>query len=470
MRSLSTKLAGSLLLIVLICVGLMILLTSFLNTREFEQFVLRGNQMYTQSVAENLGDYYEEHRSWEGLQQVVENISLSNASRVLVSSSSNVVVADSEKKLLGESITGTGLGNGTAITASGRQVGSLYLVSSSSPGMGQGHGMGSPMQQAMPVISVIDEDFLNKINTSIWQMGLIAALVAFGVGVLLTRQITRPIKALNSGAVRLADGQLDYRVKVKTHDEIGQLANSFNSLADSLEKGEKARRQMTADIAHELKTPLTVIEGTVDGILDGVFEASPEHLNSIKDQTTMLTSLIKDLRDLSLAESGQLKLNLEPLDFTALLRSMVSQYQIKAVEKKIKLVMDEQGLIPEIKADPLRIEQVVANLLTNAIRHTPEAGQILVSVRCEGKDVVTSIADTGEGINTDDLPHIFERFYRAGDSRARCEGGTGLGLSIVKQMVEAHGGKVWAESRAGEGTIFSFSLPAGSLNTQKQES
>lgn len=467
MRSLSTKLAGSLLLIVLICVGLMILLTSFLNTREFEQFVLRGNQMYTQSIAENLGDYYEEHSSWEGVQQLIENVSLSNASRVLVSNSSNVIVADSENKLLGESIIGTGLGSGTDITASGLQVGSLYLVSASSPGTGQGHGAGGHMQQAMPVISVIDEDFLNRINKSIWQMGLIAALVAFGVGVLLTRQITRPIKALNSGAIRLADGQLDYRVKVKTNDEIGQLANSFNSLAASLEKGEKARRQMTADIAHELKTPLTVIEGTVDGILDGVFEASPEHLNSIKDQTAMLTRLIKDLRDLSLAESGQLKLNLEPLDFAALLRSMVSQYQIKAVEKKIKLVMDEQGLIPEIKADRLRVEQVVANLLTNAIRHTPEAGQILVSVRCEGKDILTSIADTGEGVNAGDLPHIFERFYRAGDSRARCEGGTGLGLSIVKQMVEAHGGMVWAESHAGKGTVFSFTLPAGSANIKR---
>ncbi|MFA6771932.1 MAG: hypothetical protein WCS74_04720, partial [Dehalococcoidales bacterium] len=131
MRSLSTKLAGSLLLIVLICVGLMILLTSFLNTREFEQFVLRGNQMYTQSIAENLGDYYEEHSSWEGVQQLIENVSLSNASRVLVSNSSNVIVADSENKLLGESIIGTGLGSGTDITASGLQVGSLYLVSAS---------------------------------------------------------------------------------------------------------------------------------------------------------------------------------------------------------------------------------------------------------------------------------------------------------------------------------------------------
>ncbi|MDD5499021.1 MAG: ATP-binding protein [Dehalococcoidales bacterium] len=467
MRSLSTKLAGSLLLIVLICVGLMILLTSFLNTREFEQFVLRGNQMYTQSIAENLGDYYEERSNWEGVQQLIENISLSNASRVLVSNSSNIIVADSENKLLGESITGTGLGSGTAITASGLQVGSLYLVSASSPGTGQGHGMGSPMQQAMPVISVIDEDFLNRINKSIWQMGLIAALVAFGVGVLLTRQITRPIKALNSGAIRLADGQLDYRVKVKTNDEIGQLATSFNSLADSLEKGEKARRQMTADIAHELKTPLTVIEGTVDGILDGVFEASPEHLNSIKDQTAMLTRLIKDLRDLSLAESGQLKLNLEPLDFAALLRSVVSQYQIKAVEKKINLVIDEQGSMPEIEADRLRIEQVIANLLTNAIRHTPESGQILLSVKFEGQDILTSIADTGEGIDAGDLPHIFERFYRAGDSRARCEGGTGLGLSIVKQMIEAHGGRVWAESHTGKGTVFSFSLPAGYANTRK---
>ncbi|MDX9804135.1 MAG: ATP-binding protein, partial [Dehalococcoidales bacterium] len=149
------------------------------------------------------------------------------------------------------------------------------------------------------------------------------------------------------------------------------------------------------------------------------------------------------------------------------LRSVVSQYQIKAVEKKINLVMDEQGSMPEIEADRLRIEQVIANLLTNAIRHTPESGQILVSAKFEGQDILTSIADTGEGIDACDLPHIFERFYRAGDSRARCEGGTGLGLSIVKQMIEAHGGRVWAESHTGKGTVFSFSLPAGYANTRK---
>ncbi|MBN1369131.1 MAG: HAMP domain-containing protein [Dehalococcoidaceae bacterium] len=459
MGSLNIKLAGSLLLIVGICVGLMVLLTSFLNTREFEEYTMRGNMMYTQSLASNLGELYDQRNGWNGIQEVVENLSLSTSQRIIVTDYTGIVVADSEAKLLGTNISGTGLGAGTAIKVSGRQVGSLYFLSSTGSGGGMGHMMGGSMYQYMPVVSTIDEDFLNRVNTSIWQMGLIAALVAFVVGVALTRQITRPVKALTLGAQRLAEGELDYRVKVDSRDEIGKLAESFNGLAAKLDKGERARRQLTADIAHELKTPLTIIEGTVDGIMDGVFEPSPEHLQSIKDQSILLTRLIQDLRDLSLAESGHLKLNLEKIDLNELINRLVSQYRVRADEKNISLLAETTGPAIELAADPVRIEQVITNLLANAIRHTPGGGTITVSTATGDKSVTISIKDTGEGINPADLPHIFERFYRSGGSRARSEGGTGLGLSIVKQMVEAHGGKAWAKSVSGQGASFSFTLP-----------
>ena len=230
-------------------------------------------------------------------------------------------------------------------------------------------------------------------------------------------------------------------------------------MASSLEQAEQSRRQLSADIAHELRTPLTIIEGTVEGMLDGVFEADGEHLNSIKEQTLLLTHLINDLRDISLAESGQLTLNLQPTDIVGLVKRIVSGYQPNAGEKNIRLDVSSSITSLEIEVDPVRIEQVLSNLLRNAIRHTPEGGSIAVAIDRADNKLELSVADTGEGIEVEDLPHVFERFYRSGTSRSRKEGGTGLGLAIVKQMVETHGGNVAAESTQGKGSTFIISLP-----------
>jgi two-component system OmpR family sensor kinase len=305
------------------------------------------------------------------------------------------------------------------------------------------------------------DEYLSRLGNSIWLAGLASAAAALVVGMLLTRQITHPVRELAQGTNRLAGGDFKSRVKIKSRDEIGQLAASFNTMAASLERGEQSRRQLTADIAHELRTPLTVIEGTVDGILDGVFEPNREHLLSIKDQTRMLTRLISDLRDLSLAESGQLKLNRVSTDVSEMARRLAAGYEMQAAEKNLRLKVEAGAAVPEVMVDPLRIEQVISNLLTNAMRHTPAGGSININVSRDSNNLVISVADTGEGIKADDLPHIFERFYRSGSARARKDGGTGLGLAIVKQMVEAHGGRVWVESRPGSGSRFGFSIPLG---------
>jgi signal transduction histidine kinase len=308
--------------------------------------------------------------------------------------------------------------------------------------MGRGY-MGGQMM-ASPEIT--EEDVLDQVNDSLWKAGLITAAVALVTGLILTRQITRPVKALITGARRLSKGELSYRVKTRSNDEIGELADSFNSMAATLEQVEQSRRQLTADIAHELRTPLTIIEGTVEGILDDVFEADNEHLNSIKEQTLLLTHLINDLRDISLAESGQLTLNVQSTDIVDLAERVILSYQPNAGEKNIRL-------------DPVRIEQVISNLLRNAIHHTPAGGSITVTLGRVDNSLELSVSDTGEGINPDDLPHVFERFYRSGTSRSRNEGGTGLGLAIAKQMVEAHGGTVTVESTPGKGSTFRISLP-----------
>jgi len=457
-RSLTWKLGGALLLIVVVSVGLMAYLTNLSTTREFQQYVSRGNMMYAQSLADSLGDLYAENQGWNNIQETLQSLPLSTSERILITDNLGIVIADTAEESLGKESKDVGLSDGTPIMVSVKMVGNLYLLTSGGAGVGKGRMSGRNPQTTLTVVNA-KEDFLDQVNSSLWQVGLIAAAVALVIGLILTRQITRPLRILISGARHLTKGELSYRVKVKSRDEIGELADSFNIMASSLEKGEKFRRQLTADIAHELRTPLTVIEGTVDGIIDGVFQPNAEHLCSIKEQTALLTHLISDLRDISLAESGQLKLNLSLTDMVELVRRLVSNYTINAQEKNVGINLEEGLQIPDIQVDTVRMEQVISNLLTNAIRHTPSGGSITVSVRRDDEKLVISVADTGEGIDSEDLPYIFERFYRSGRSRSRKEGGTGLGLAIVKQMVEAHGGKVWAESESGIGSKFNILLP-----------
>jgi two-component system OmpR family sensor kinase len=276
----------------------------------------------------------------------------------------------------------------------------------------------------------------------------------------------KPIKALTGGARHIAGGDLKYRVNVNSGDEIGELTQTFNSMASRLEKSEQMRQQLMADIAHELRTPLTVIGGTVDGMMDGVFKPDSEHLGTIKKQTALLTRLIADLRDISLAETGQLKLEKTSCDVFELVRQVLLQFETAAVEKGITLQISDTSTLPALFIDPYRIKQVINNLLTNAIRHTPANGTVSISIGIRDKDkqfnqrhVLICVADTGEGIPKEHLPHIFDRFYRAKSARSRNDGGTGLGLAIASQMVQAHGGVLWVESELGKGSTFFIALP-----------
>ena len=468
MRSLSWKLGGALLLIAVVSVGLMAYLTNLSTTREFRQYISHGSMMYTHSVADSLSRFYIQEQSWVGIQGILGSLLRSESDRLILADDAGVIVGDTARDWLGRETRQVGLDDGTAINISGQAVGELYvLFSGAGGGMGYQGGMMGP-GSPMPMLDTAEQEFLRRINNSLWITGLIAAAVALLLGLILTRQITRPLRALTRGARHIARGDLGYRVKVDAKDELGELAQSFNLMASNLDKSEQSRRRLNADIAHELRTPLTVIEGTVDGILDGVFPPDQEHLSSIKEQTTLLTWLLGDLRDLSLAESGQLRLELAPTNIVDLVRRKLSQAEIRARERDIQVKLNIPSAVPEIKVDSARMEQVIANLLTNAIRHTGAGGNITVSMETVAGDslhqitdpsVIISVADSGEGIAAEHLPHIFERFYRAGDSRARSQGGTGLGLAIVKQMVMAHGGKVWVESEVAKGSTFYVALP-----------
>ncbi|MBI2859361.1 MAG: HAMP domain-containing histidine kinase [Chloroflexi bacterium] len=467
MRSLNWKLAGALLLIVVVSVGLMAYLTNLSTTREFEQYIISGNAMHAEGVGDSLSGYYSRQGSWNGVQAILSGMLGMMGDRLLVADSGGVIVGDSEGSALGQTVNRLGLaGYGTPVGVSGQEVGSFYFLYSGAGGM-MGRGM-MGMMGGRPVPSPVNSaeaDFLSRVNRSLWIAGLAAVAAALLVGLFLTRQITRPVRALTRGAREVSKGNLAYRVKAQSRDELGELVQTFNTMAANLAASEQSRRRMTADIAHELRTPLTVIEGTARGMLDGVFPLNSEHLITIREETALLTRLIDDLRDLSLAEAGQLKLELGLEDVVSLIRRKLEQVELSAKEAGLTLKLDAEDGLPPIEIDHFRIEQVVANLLTNAVRHTPAGGKIIVSVKAATPSaeapagVLISVADTGEGIPPEHLPHIFERFYRVSDSRARDEGGTGLGLAIVKYLVMAHGGRVRVESRPGLGSTFYVWLP-----------
>jgi two-component system OmpR family sensor kinase/two-component system sensor histidine kinase BaeS len=263
----------------------------------------------------------------------------------------------------------------------------------------------------------------------------------------------------------LAEGDLSARVAEEGGGEFGRFTRSFNRMAEALETADRQRRELLADVAHELRTPLTVIQGNLEGLRDGVYEATPDHLDLVLDETRKLGHLVDDLRLLTLAEAGQLPLDLQVLDVSQLLADVRDAFAYQANEAGIILEVDEGGALPPLVADPQRLGQVLGNLVTNALRYTPPGGEISLGADLESVDVTPGfvrlwVADTGEGIPASDLPRIFDRFWRGDPARTRETGaGSGLGLAIAKSLIEAHGGRIWAESRVDQGTMVSCFLP-----------
>jgi signal transduction histidine kinase len=455
-RSLSWKIALSMLLVVAVSVGLTAYLTHHRTTREFSDFMSESRASYVERTEQTLKDFYTENGNWSGVQSMIEGLPTFVNDRLILADNSGTIIGDTNAEWLGETVQSVRLSKSTSITVSGQEVGKLYLLSS-----------GMVVVQFMPPGGVLpaqplsspEQRFLSHINRSLVIAGAAGAVAAILLGLLLTRQFTKPIQALKKGAARIAGGDLACRVDVKSRDEFGQLANSFNSMAASLDNSDQVRRRLLADIAHELRTPLSVIEGTVDAMLDGVYEPNAANLNSIKEETALLTRLVADLRDLTLAESGQLKLQIEPTNLAELVQRRVAQVEVIAREQNIGLKTNISAALPQVEVDEKRIEQVVANLLDNALNHTTSGGTVTVAVSSTEEGILVSISDTGEGIPAEHLSHIFERFYKVDDARSRKAGGAGLGLAIAKQMVELHGGRIWVESDVGKGSKFSFTLP-----------
>lgn len=288
-------------------------------------------------------------------------------------------------------------------------------------------------------------------------LGFMLLVLAAAWGARSIRRISRPLDQLVEASNKVAEGDYSVRVEEKGPPEVYSLMRGFNSMAERLQINDQQRRSMLADISHELRTPITVIQGNVEGILDGLYPADETRLKSIIEETQILSRLVDDLRTLALAESGALYLKREPTNLAELIRDAVSGFASQAKEKDIKLQLSLDA-VEDADLDPQRVREVLTNLLSNALRYAPRGGEVDVYLTETDsgveRKVTISVQDNGPGIEPDILPHVFDRFYKSSDS-----GGMGLGLSIAKYLVEAHRGKIWAESEMGKGTRISFTLP-----------
>jgi two-component system OmpR family sensor kinase/two-component system sensor histidine kinase BaeS len=486
MRSLWLKLMGAFALVILIGGVVDALLVNHATSGQFSQYVTQSGQAWAQRLAPTLATYYARNGSWQGVGALLgtatspagvpnqnsgwmmgdmmgqeqnwgmgashetDSMMMGNdmwawmGSRLLLADVQGRVIADSAASATSEQLSPADLNAGTAVLVNGTRVGTLLAVQST----------------ANPTPA---SNFLAGVQQSTWIGSLAAALIALVLGFILFRQIVAPVGAVTSAAQRIAAGQLDQRVPVHSQDEIGQLATSFNQMADALANDRQLRRTMIADIAHELRTPLTVIQANLEAMLDGVLPTSSEEIASLRDEAALLKRLIDDLRLLSLAEAGQLKLEREPVDVGALATSAIEHVRPQAEAGGVELETEIAAHLPVVNADADRLRQVIGNLLSNALRHTPGGGRVTLRATLQSSRqpvIKVEVIDTGTGIALEDLPHVFDRFYRADKSRSRSSGGSGIGLTIVKQLVEAHSGQVGVESQPGKGTTFSFTLPA----------
>ena len=282
--------------------------------------------------------------------------------------------------------------------------------------------------------------------------------LVYGVGGAGLRRVVMPLDDLLKAADRVGQGDYSVRIPERGPRELRSLARAFNDMASRLDQMDASRRDLLADVTHELRTPLTVVQGNLEGMIDGVYPADEPHLKNILEETQILSRLVDDLRTLALAESGALQLKKEPTDLALLVRETVQAFQTQADTKGILLSVETAPDLPWLELDPGRIHQVLANLLANSMRYTPDGGQVAVRYRLAEGDPMVEVQDSGPGIPADELPHVFERFYKSTDS-----GGMGLGLAIARRLVEAHAGTITAESPAGQGTTIRFNLPTGDI-------
>jgi two-component system sensor histidine kinase BaeS len=321
--------------------------------------------------------------------------------------------------------------------------------------------------------SIYGGEYSGSLQVWLSTCGLTLALpiLALAIGARVFRSYAIPLADIMDAAEAVASGNLDVRVKERGSREFQQLATSFNRMTEELARTDQQRRNLTADVAHELRTPLHIIQGNLEGILDGVYAPTPEHIEATLQETRTLARLVDDLRTLSLAESGQLPLHPEVVDVHDLLADVATSFSPQAESAGVRLCIETVANGPlTLHGDPGRLDQILSNLVSNALRHTPSGGTITLGATplqsAAGDQIQLTVADTGEGIAAEDLPFIFDRFWRGDRARTHTGGaGSGLGLAITAQLVKAHDGTIAVASEPGNGTTFTVTLPVGAAET-----
>ena len=324
-------------------------------------------------------------------------------------------------------------------------------------GMGrQMGGMGA--QMGATILDAAEADFLNHATRSLTTAAIVISLLAVVLGVGLAQLLTRPLKRLTQTLLDLPGGTLGQQVQVRGTRELHALTEAFNRTSQQLAEAELLRRRMAADIAHELRTPVSILRGHLEAMRDGVFALDQQHLAVVYDQTLHLGKLVDDVRLLTLAEARHLPLTLSPIAPTEIVHDLVEGFRPLALDAEVVLTVEQPAVVPSVTVDKLRIQQVLGNLLTNALRHTPAGGTIIFALSCQDERVRFTVSNTGTALNAEDARRVFEPFWRASESRDRDAGGSGLGLAIAKQLVELHAGKLRVET-SPERTSFIVELP-----------
>ena len=450
--------------VILIAVVLVAALIARQTTTEFRHYtVLYSNR--TQMIADALAEYYQRHGSWAGLDAALPTLTpgrgrgsgaMNSAGSegpdwtYRVADAAGRVVADADGPAVG-ALSQAEIERALPITVEGERVG--YLL----PDNQASHSV---------VLDAPAEFFLDQVRSAAVLGGLAAFLAAMVLAAVLTRSIVAPLRTLTAATERIAEGDLDAHAPVRGSDEIAQLAETFNAMAESLRRAEAARRAQTSDIAHELRNPMAALQGTLEALADGIYAPTQENIQPALDQVQTLNRLVDDLRVLAQADAGALRLERHPVRLDELLARAATAHQKVMAEKGITLDL-QLPPTPPVRVDYERIMQVANNILSNAARYVSGGGEVrgevhlTLDVDPDDAGVTARIADNGPGISAAEYEHLFERFWRGDASRSRATGGSGLGLAIARRIIELHGGRIWAEPTPGGGLTIAFWLPVG---------
>lgn len=447
-------------LFVTAAVALTTLLFAYLNTNAlFRSFVYEADSSKAAAYAGMLGDFHAQAGGWQGVGEFVAHL----PERVTLADAEGIIVADTAHALTGTAHPQRHLQRGVPVLDAGARVGTVMV--------------GSMVDSSL---SGLDERFLGSIARALGAAALIGSALAVALGFALAGQVARPLRALTAAAGRVASGDFTAKVSadvsVAGGDEIAELSGSFNAMSDELRRLDSARHRIIADSAHELRTPVTLIRGTIEAMIDGVYPADAATLESVHAETLRLSRLIDLLRELEIMESGRMKLSVERLDFGTLAREAAASFAAQAAGKRITLSSEAPESGPFAQGDRMRLSQLLYNLVANAIAYTPEGGRVRISAFLAGADaagsqgtdaagsrgeacVVLRVDDSGPGIPASERERVFERFHRLDASRSQATGGSGLGLAIALEIAKAHGARIGAGDSDLGGARFEVSLP-----------